>query len=85
VQTLPRWWWRTTVAIVASKDDAGPTELPTPSYETLDASVGVKVYKGLEVRLHGWNLTDETYPASADAASAPAPGRAFAGAVAMRF
>ena len=85
VQTFPRWWWRTTAAVVASKDDVGPTEAPTPSYQTLDASVGVKVYRELEVRLHGWNLTDETYPATADAVSALAPGRAVALAAGMRF
>jgi len=85
VQTRPRWWWRATAAVVASKDDAGPTELPTPSYQTIDASVGVKVYKDLEVRLHGWNLTDEAYPATADAASAEAPGRSVALAAGYRF
>jgi hemoglobin/transferrin/lactoferrin receptor protein len=85
VQTRPRWWWRATAALVASKDDVGPTEAPTPSYGTLDASAGVKVYRDLEVRLHGWNLTDETYPATTDAASALAPGRAGAIAVAVRF
>jgi len=85
VQTRPRWWWRATAAIVASKDDVGPTELPTPSYQTIDASVGVKVYKEIELRLHGWNLTDETYPATADAASALAPGRAAAVAAGYRF
>ena len=85
VQTFPRWWWRATAAVVASKDDVGPTEAPTPSYQTLDASVGVKVYRELEVRLHGWNLTDETYPATADAVSVLAPGRAVALAVGARF
>lgn len=85
VQTLPRWWWRATAALNASKDDVGPTEAPTPSYQTLDASVGVKVYRELELRLHGWNLLDETYPATADAVSALAPGRAVALAAGIRF
>ena len=85
VQTLPRWWWRATGAAVMSKDDVGPTEAPTPSYQTFDASVGFAVTKVFELRLHGWNLTDEAYPATADAASAEAPGRSFALAAGYRF
>ena len=71
VQTLRRWWWRATAAAVAKKDDVGPTEIATPSYRTLDASVGVKVFRELEVRLHGWNLTDDWHGAIPDGKGEP--------------
>jgi hemoglobin/transferrin/lactoferrin receptor protein len=85
VQTLRRVWWRATVAANDRKDEIGPTEAVTPGFVTLDASVGLRVAETIEVRLHGWNLTDATYPASADAASEFAPGRAFALVIAGRF
>ena len=85
VQNLPRFWWRTTVVGERRKEDIGPTEAVTPGVVTLEASVGFDVSRIIELRLHGWNLTDASYPAAPDAVSELAPGRSFAFVVAGRF
>jgi len=85
VQTLPRFWWRATVVGERRKENIGPTEAITPGVVTLEASVGFDVSRNIELRIHGWNLTDASYPAAPDAVSELAPGRSFALVVAGRF
>ena len=85
VQRLPRFWWRATGVAERRKEDIGPTEAVTPGVVTLEASVGFALSRNIELRLHGWNLTDASYPAAPDAVSELAPGRSFALVVAGRF
>jgi iron complex outermembrane receptor protein len=70
-----RLWWRARARLVARDDEAGPTEVETPSFAVLDLAAGVAVTGGLEVVLLGSNLTDERYPLSSDETAPPAPGR----------
>jgi iron complex outermembrane receptor protein len=72
-----RAWWRLKARLVAKDDEAGPTEVETPSFAVLDFAAGVAVTKRLEAILLAANLTDERYPLSPDEDAPPAPGRGF--------
>ncbi|MDQ5871817.1 MAG: TonB-dependent receptor [Acidobacteriota bacterium] len=70
-----RVWWRVKARLVARDEEAGATEIETPSFAVFDASAGFAVSKNLEAVLLGSNLTDERYPLSPDEDAPPAPGR----------
>ncbi len=69
------WAWMLRAAVNARDERPGPTEKIVPGYALLDAALGYRVSPALEVQLLGRNLTDRTYPGSADEAAALAPGR----------
>ena len=46
-----------------------------PGYAVVDASVGVRLTESITAELTGRNLLDRSYPGSADAEAALAPGR----------
>lgn len=72
-----RLWWRARARFVARDDEAGPTEVETPSFGVFDLSAGLALTRGLEARVFGSNLTDERYPLSPDETAPLAPGRGF--------
>jgi outer membrane receptor protein involved in Fe transport len=61
-------------ALYAEDHDPGPTEVATPGYGLLDASIGYGFGEKLEIRLLGRNLFDLSYPVSPDSRSVLAPG-----------
>ncbi len=73
-----RLWWRAKARLIARDEEAGPTEVETPSFAVFDVSAGVAVATGLEAVLLGSNLTNERYPLSPDEEAPPAPGRGVA-------
>jgi iron complex outermembrane receptor protein len=80
-----RVWWRLKARLVARDDEAGPTEIETPSFAVFDVSAGFALAKSLEAVLLGSNLTDERYPLSPDEDAPPAPGRGFGIALHARW
>ena len=80
-----RIWWRARARLVARDDEAGPTEVETPSFAVFDLSAGVVVTRGLEALLFGSNLTDERYPLSPDETAPLAAGRGFGVGVTARW
>ena len=70
-----RLWWRAKARLVARDDEAGPTEVETPSFAVFDLSAGVAVTNGLEAVVRASNLTNERYPLSPDEEAPLAPGR----------
>ena len=56
---------------------AGPTEIPTPGFGTLDLSWSWRLDPQTEFRFLVRNLTGKDYPASPDRWSVPAPGRSL--------
>jgi outer membrane receptor protein involved in Fe transport len=71
---LGRGFVQVRAAFYATDSDPGPTEVPTPSYQLLDASVGWKIGKRTELRFLARNLLDETYPLSSDKRAPFVPG-----------
>ncbi len=69
------WAWMVRAAANARDERPGPTEKVVPGYAVLDAALGYRFSPALELQLLGRNLTDRTYPGSADEAAALAPGR----------
>jgi outer membrane receptor protein involved in Fe transport len=63
----------------------GPTERVAPGYTLVDAAGGMTVGRGLELRVSGRNLLNDTYLASQDVRAVVAPGRSVAVSAAMRF
>jgi iron complex outermembrane receptor protein len=70
-----RWWWSVRGAGYLRDDRPGPTEREVPGYVVLDAAVGVRLSDVVTAELSGRNLLDRSYPGSADADAATAPGR----------
>jgi iron complex outermembrane receptor protein len=67
-----------------SKDDPGSGEQSIPSAELLSLSVARQLGHGLELRISGDNLLDETYFPSADDLGVPAAGSSFGLSVGWR-
>jgi len=74
-EPLAGWAWMLRAAANARDQRPGPTEKVLPGYAVVDAAVGYRFSPALEVQLLGRNLTDRTYPGSADEAAVLAPGR----------
>ncbi|MBI2841256.1 MAG: TonB-dependent receptor [Acidobacteria bacterium] len=74
-QANHRVWWRSRLAAYAADSAAGPTEIRTPGYTTLDFSAGMSFRRGLEAQLLLRNILDRTYPATSDSTAVNAPGR----------
>jgi outer membrane receptor protein involved in Fe transport len=71
---LGRGFVQLRAAFYASDQDPGPTEVPTPSYQLLDASTGWKFGERTELRFLARNLLDEKYSLSSDRRAPLAPG-----------
>lgn len=61
----------------ARDSGAGPTEIPTPGFGTMDLSWSWQLDSRTQFRLLVRNLTGKDYPASPDRWSVPAPGRSL--------
>jgi outer membrane receptor protein involved in Fe transport len=72
-------------AFFAEDTRPGPTERVVPGYTLLDAAGGLTIFKGLEVRVSGRNLLNQSYLASQDVRTVAAPGRSGSVAVTARF
>jgi len=70
-----RWWWSVRAAGFVRDDRPGPTEAVVPAYGVVDAAVGVRLTDAVTAELIARNLLDRSYPGSADADAAMAPGR----------
>lgn len=68
-------WWRARYGLYSSDDRPGPTEVATPGYGILDASLGYRLTELVGGRLILRNVLDKSYLGSADALSVTAPGR----------
>jgi len=66
-------------------DHFGPTERAVNGYTMLDAAVGYRIVKPLELRLQGRNLLDEEYFASQDVRTVFAPGRSASLVATVKF
>jgi outer membrane receptor protein involved in Fe transport len=62
-------------AFYAEDTRPGPTERVVPGYTLLDAAGGLALVEGFELRLSARNLLNESYLASQDVRTVPAPGR----------
>ncbi len=70
-----RWWWSVRGAGYLRDERPGPTEAVVPGYAVVDAAVGVRLTEHITAELTGRNLLDRSFPGSADADAATAPGR----------
>ncbi len=75
--TASSWWWMTRARAYARDDRPGPTEREVPGHVVFDAGLGRDIGDHLQLQLLGRNLFDQTYPASTDEKSMPAPGRSL--------
>ena len=73
------------LALSATDDRPGPSEIAAPGSTLLDAGAGWKIAKPLELRLHARNLLDEEYYASPDARFVLAPGRSVSLTAVVQF
>jgi outer membrane receptor protein involved in Fe transport len=64
---------------------AGPSEVPTPSYQLLDAGVRQRLSAFVWVVVSARNLLDDAYPSSAGPRWVWAPGRQIAVAMTVAF
>jgi hemoglobin/transferrin/lactoferrin receptor protein len=71
---LGRGFFQLRAAFYASDHKPGPTEVPTPAYQLLDAAAGYKIHPRAELRFMARNLLDQSYPLSTDRRSPVAPG-----------
>lgn len=65
--------------------EPGPTEQERPGYALLDAGVGARFGRHVELDLLGRNLLDEAYLVSPDARATLAPGRTAIATLTLRF
>ena len=72
-------------AYFSDDDHFGPTERAVPGYTVIDAAVGFRVAKPLELRLQGRNLLDEEMFASQDVRTVLAPGRSVSLVANVKF
>jgi outer membrane receptor protein involved in Fe transport len=56
-------------------DDPGPTEQERPGFSLLDAGIGIRPSRQVEIDLLGRNLLDKAYLVTPDARATLAPGR----------
>jgi outer membrane receptor protein involved in Fe transport len=61
-------------AVYGADEEAGPTEIETPSYVLLDAAAGWRLSEKAELRFLARNLLDVEYPLSSDRRAPLAPG-----------
>jgi outer membrane receptor protein involved in Fe transport len=80
-----RWWWMVRGAAFADDDRPGPNEQEVEGYTVVDAGLGWRAARGVELQLLGRNLTDDAHLASADEDAVLAPGRSFVIAVRGKF
>ena len=73
-----RWWWRADVRTVLRDDRPGEAEVVTPGSTVYGAGAGLRLARGVELRLTLDNLFDHEMPASSDRRAPPAPGRSAA-------
>ena len=76
-------WVRT--ALYGRLDEPGPTEEGRPGFALLDAGVGVRLARYLEVGLLGRNLLDKAYLVTPDARATLAPGRTAIATATVHF
>ena len=76
-------WVRT--GLYGRLDDPGPTEQERPGYGLLDAGVGVRLWRQVELDLLGRNLLDKAYLVSPDARATLAPGLTLIATASIRF
>lgn len=69
----------------ADDDRPGPTERPVPGYTLVDVSAGATLSRFVEVRGLVRNLVDQSYLASQDVRTVPAPGRAISLTLVLRY
>jgi len=72
-------------AYFSDDDHFGPTERAVPGYTVIDAAIGFRVAKPLELRLQGRNLLDEELFASQDVRAVMAPGRSLSLVANVKF
>jgi outer membrane receptor protein involved in Fe transport len=72
-------------AYFSDDDHFGPTERAVPGYTLVDAGVGFRVARPLELRLLGRNLLNEELFASQDVRTILAPGRSVSLTANVRF
>lgn len=65
-------------AIAADDTRPGPTERPVPGSTLIDAGGGLAIIDAFELRVWARNLLNESYLASQDVRTVPAPGRSVA-------
>ena len=70
-----RWQMRSALHYRASRDDAGPGELPLASALTWNASAARQLGPGWRLEFYAVNLLDEHYRGAADEDAAYQPGR----------
>ena len=73
------------VAVYAADTRPGPTERVVPGATLLDAAGGIRIFPPLELRLSARNLLNDSYLASQDVRTVPAPGRSAALTAVVRF
>lgn len=72
-------------AIVADDTRPGPTERAAPGYTLVDAAGEITLVPGLDLRVSGRNLLNQSYLASQDVRAVASPGRSVAVSVVARF
>ena len=72
-------------AIYAEDTRPGPTERVVPGYTLLDLGGGIAIVEAFELRVWARNLLNESYLASQDVRTVPAPGRSVAVTAVVRF
>jgi outer membrane receptor protein involved in Fe transport len=73
------------LALSAEDTRPGPTERTVPGATVLDAGGGIRIVDAFEVRLSARNLLNDSYLASQDVRTVPAPGRSVALTAVVRF
>jgi hemoglobin/transferrin/lactoferrin receptor protein len=71
--------------IAADDTRPGPTERIVPGYTLIDVGGGIAIVEGFELRVWARNLLNESYLASQDVRTVPAPGRSVALTAVVRF
>jgi iron complex outermembrane receptor protein len=72
-------------AYFSDDEHFGPTERAVPGYTMVDAAVGYRIARPLELRVNARNLLDEEYFASQDVRTILAPGRSVALTANVKF
>jgi outer membrane receptor protein involved in Fe transport len=71
--------------IYAEDTRPGPTERVVPGYTMIDIGGGIAIVEAFELRVWARNLLNESYLASQDVRTVPAPGRSVALTAVVRF
>ncbi len=72
-----RWWWFVRGRATARKTRPGPSERETGGWAVLDVGGGVRLGRGMELRIRLANVLDRWYLPTADEHAVPAPGRSL--------